>query len=507
MFRRYARRSTPTVATCRGMADAIEPLFRQAVALRKAGRFAESIALYRKVLALDPALPDCWYNVGWMERRLGRPTEALAAYDKALRHGVRDAEEIHLNRGVILLDEMNRADEAARAFEAAITLNPRYTPALLNLANLQEDRGARDEAAALYERLLAVDPECWEGLARYANVKAAYVKKDPLIARLASALARNDVPLAERASLGFALGRARDLAGDYDAAFDAYMSANRASSGSASPDTPRYDPVAHERYIDALIAAFPTPALAEPGDMAAPTVFICGMFRSGSTLLEQAIAGHPSVTAGGEIATLPALAQRLSPFPDYVTTLDADRRRAIADAYRASVTQLYPGANLLTDKRPDNFLLIGLAKLIFPGAKIIHTVRDPVDTSLSTFFLHLDHGMAYAMDLTHIAHYYGQYRRLMAHWRALYPADIHDFDYDAFVRAPRETLEPALRFCGLEWDDRCLAFHQRKSLVRTASVWQVREPLYQRASGRARHYENRIAPLRAALNRFYPPAS
>ena len=489
------------------MAEDLEPLFRQAVALREGGRFAESVAAYRKVLSLNPVLPDCWYNVGWMERRLGRPVEALAAFDLALRHGVRDAEEIHLNRGVVLLDDLNRVEDAMRAFEAAIALNPLYTPALLNLANLQEDRGARAEATALYERLLEVDPECWEGLARYANVRAAFGKNDPLIARLAAGLARNDVPLPERASLGFALGRARDLAGDYDAALDAYVAANHASRDSASPDTPRYDPDAHERYIDALIAAFPLPAPAMPADVPAPTVFICGMFRSGSTLLEQAMAGHPGVTAGGEIPTLPALAQRLSPFPESVITLDANRRRAIADAYRASVTQLYPGAKLLTDKRPDNFLLIGLAKLIFPDAKILHTMRDPLDTCLSTFFLHLDHGMAYAMDMTHIAHYYSQYRRLMAHWRTIYPDDIRDFDYDTFVRAPRETLEPALRFSGLEWDDRCLAFHKRESLVRTASEWQVREPLYQRASGRARHYESKIGPLRVALNAFYPPAS
>ena len=487
--------------------SAIEPLFRQAVALRHAERFEESVAAYLQVLALDAALPDCWYNVGWMQRRLGRPTEALAAYDEALRNGVKAPEEVRLNRGVIFMDDLNRADEAECEFTAALAMNPRYGPALLNLANLHEDRGARGEAGALYERLLAVDPECWEGLARHANLRGAYATGDPLITRIETVLARNDLPPADRASLGFALGRAKDLAGDYDAAFDAYVAANRASRDSAPQSAPRYDPVAQERYVDSLIAAFPAPTLVGPQDMEAPTIFVCGMFRSGSTLLEQALSGHPRLTAGGEIPALPALAGQLAPFPESVASLDAVRRRAMADSYRARVAQLHPGADLLTDKRPDNFLLIGLAKLIFPRAKIIHTVRDPVDTCLSTFFLHLDHGMAYAMDIAHIAHYYGQYRRLMAHWRMLYPDDIRDFDYDRFVQAPRDTLEPVLRFCGLGWEERCLAFHERPSLVRTASVWQVREPLYQRASGRGRFYEARIAPLRAALKVFYPPAS
>jgi tetratricopeptide (TPR) repeat protein len=485
----------------------IESAFREAVALRQAGRFADAVSAYRKVLALNPALPDCWYNIGWMERRLGRPDAALAAYDAALRHGVKDAEEVHLNRGVIFMDDLNRVTEAAHAFEAALALNPRYGPALLNLANLQEDRGARAEATSLYERLLAIDPENWEALARYANLKGAYSTGDPLIARLDAALARADMSAADRASLGFALGRARDLAGDYDAAFDAYAAANRASQESAPPEAPHYDPATHERYIDALIAAFSAPVRSSPEEDDAPAVFICGMFRSGSTLLEQALAGHPRVTAGGEIPTLPALAGQIAPFPESVARLGAARLQDIAHTYRAAVARLYPDADVLTDKRPDNFLLVGLAKLIFPRARILHTVRDPVDTCLSTYFLHLDHGLAYAKDLMHIAHYYSQYRRLMAHWKSLYPDDIHDFDYDRFVRAPRETLEPALRFCGLGWDDACLAFHKRAALVRTASVWQVREPLYQRSSGRARAYANRVAPLRAALGAFYPPAS
>lgn len=490
------------------MADAgIEALLREGGALRQAGRYAEAVALYRRALALNPALPNSWFNVGWIERRLGRPELALAAYDEALQYGVSGAEEIHLNRGVILHDDLNRTSDAEAAYEMALRVNPSYAPALLNLANLKEDQGARAASVSLYERLLEVDPENWEGLARYANMRAAFSKGDPLLARLSVALARNDLEPDARASLGFALGRARDLAGDYDAAFDAYVIANHASCDSAPADAPRYVPAEHERYVDALMAAFHTPAAPRAADCAPPTIFICGMFRSGSTLLEQALAGHRRVSAGGEIPTLPALARQLVPFPGSVTTLTDKQVSQIAAAYRESVSTLYPGADIVTDKRPDNFLLVGLAKLLFPSAKILHTVRDPVDTCLSTFFLHLDHGMAYAKDLEHIAHYFAQYRRLMAHWKSLYPEDILDFDYDAFVRAPRATLEPALAFCGLDWDDQCLAFHERPGVVRTASVWQVREPLYQRSSGRATHYESRLANLRAALAPFYPSAS
>lgn len=485
----------------------LSQLLQQASALRQAGRFVEAADAYRQVLALDPRLPNSWYNLGWLERRLGRPEAALSAYDAALRTGVSQPEEVHLNRGVILSDDLNRVDDAVAAFEQALAINPEYTPAILNLANVREDRGRREEAAALYERALEVDPECWEGLARLANTRPGIVRDDPLPARLQRALARNDIAHDVRASLGFALGRLYDMAGDPDAAFAAYVAANRASAESAPSSAACYDPVAHERYIDELIRVFAKPVRPRGPTDKSPAVFICGMFRSGSTLLEQAMAGHPRVTAGGEIPALPSIAAQLAPFPASVASLTDDRLASIASQYRDATARLHPSADLLTDKRPDNYLLLGLAKLLFPEARFLHTVRNPLDTCLSIYFLHLDHSMSYAKDLTHIAHYFRQYRRLMAHWKSLYPNDIHDFDYDRFVRTPREVLEPALAFCGLEWRDACLDFHQRESLVRTASVWQVREPLYQRASGRARAYERHLGPLREALGDLQPAAS
>jgi len=142
---------------------------------------------------------------------------------------------------------------------------------------------------------------------------------------------------------------------------------------------------------------------------------------------------------------------------------------------------------------------VGLIKRLFPDAKIVNTVRDPLDNALSVYFLHLDHGMAYALDLLDIGHYQRQQQRLMAHWKSLYPNDILDFDYDAFVARPRPPLERLLAFLDLDWDDGCLAFHRLDNAVKTASVWQVREALYQRSSGRARHYQRQLAPLKAWL--------
>ena len=158
----------------------------------------------------------------------------------------------------------------------------------------------------------------------------------------------------------------------------------------------------------------------------------------------------------------------------------------------------------MTDKRPDNFLCIGLIKTLFPDALIVHTTRDPLDNCLSVFFLHLEHHLSYALDLLDIGHFYRQYRRVMDYWRQLFGAAIIDFDYDAFVGAPEPTAAALFGALGLDWDPRVLEFPRAARPVRTASLWQVREPLYGHASGRARHYEAELAPLREPLADLLP---
>ena len=477
-------------------------LLRAAQRYRRAGLLTEAIGAYQKLLARRPDSPNSWYNLARLQRQAREYEAALGSYQRALDVGAESPEEIHLNRGVILSDDLHRHAQAEREFETALRLNPTYTAALFNLATLREDLGRREDAERTYERILALEPNNLQALARYAQTQPAAETSDALLQTLRSRLNDPHGENADRASVGFALGRALDGRGDYAAAFAAYTEANRLSRASAGARFIPYDRAAHERLIENIIGAFPTPSLGAQDTPPGPPapVFICGMFRSGSTLIEQLLARHPRIGAAGELDWLPRIAREtLAPYPSGAAAAPPQQLATLAAQYLGHLATVFPGAAQVTDKRPDNFLYIGLIKRLFPLAKIVHTTREPLDNCLSVYFLHLDPEMRYASDLLDIGHYYGQYRRLMAHWRGLFGKDILDAHYDALVRDPRPVLEPLLGALGLDWREECLQTPKDSGAVRTASVWQVREPLYRHASGRAAHYEEQLTALRGYL--------
>lgn len=482
-----------------------QALLRQAWALQSSGRFSEAETAYRQLLARWPHLSDGWYNLALVQRHAGHFDAALASYQQALDRGVSQPEEVHLNRGVIYWDYLRDAVSAEAELHAALRLNSGYLPALLNLANLREDFGRRDDALALYSRILGLAPHHFEALARYATLKSAFAADDPIITRLREAIADRDATAAERASLGFALGKVLDGCGAYDEAFSVCTAANAASRVSAG-SRGEYDRRRTEAFFDQLIATFKEKGTRRAdGDPADAPVFICGMFRSGSTLVEQVLAAHSRVTAGGENPFFPWLVRGpLTPFPAGMDKVTIAQRQQFAATYRALMTRQFPDVDRITDKRPDNFLYIGLIKTLFPHAKFVHTTRHPLDNCLSIHFLHLDQDMSYALDLLDTAHYYRQYRRLMEHWKSLYPEDILDLDYDALVHDPRPVMQRLLAFCDLEWEDACLSFERANTSVRTASAWQVRQPLYRASSGRWKNYASHIASLRGALRDLCP---
>jgi tetratricopeptide (TPR) repeat protein len=475
-------------------------LLQQATLYANANLLPQAISTYERLLSQWPDLPNSWYNLAYLQRRAGQYECALNSYQAALDRGVDQPEEVHLNRGAIFSDVLNRGDEARRELSRALQLNPNYAPALLNLANINEEHGDRETALALYQRLLEVEPNHHEGLARYASLCGIGTAGDPLVQRLRGAIKNPRTSNAHRAALGFGLGKLLNDCGEYDQAFEAYRTGNLHSSASAESAAALYEPDAHSLFVSEIMRVFASRDDSSVKTVWPAPIFICGMFRSGSTLAEQVLARHSRVGAAGEIDFIPQLVRtQLAPYPASRASQSNSQLAAYAEQYRSRLAAVAPGAEHVTDKRPDNFLHVGLIKTLFPNAKIVHTTRNPLDNALSVYFLHLDHSMGYALDLTHIGHYYREYRRLMTHWKCLYGDDILDFDYDVLVEQARPAVASLLNFCGLEWEESCMSFGRVDAAVRTASLWQVRQPLYRHASGRWKNYEQHLGPLRAAL--------
>jgi tetratricopeptide (TPR) repeat protein len=472
---------------------------REAARLHQQNHVAEAMAAYQSIVARWPRLPDAWYNLAVLHRQTFHFDQALAAYQRALASGITRPEEVHLNRGVIFSDFLRDYPAAARELEQALTLNPAYTPALLNLANLYEDLGKRAEASSLYARILVIEPRAFEALARFANVQPVGNIDGVLINRLREAI-KLAPSMNERASLGFALGRLLDAAGEYREAYAVYTAANQASFACAGPHVVPYNRAGQQAFVDQMIGSVSRSTQAHAAKIPPQPIFIVGMFRSGSTLAEQLLAGIPGVAAGGELDFLPRLINsEFLPFFETLETLSAEQLDGMAARYRAELMRVSTSATYVTDKRPDNFLYLSLIKRMFPDAKIIHTTRDPLDNCLSIFFLHLEQQMSYALNLMDIGHYYREYRRLMAHWKTEFSGDIFDFNYDALVREPKIQMGRLCAFLGLEWQGQVPLVAARSAAIRTASTWQVREPLYSTSSGRARHYAEQLQELRDYL--------
>jgi tetratricopeptide (TPR) repeat protein len=497
----YGKINAGDAATEVILSEAFEGLMVEAVHLQRQNQLAEAMAAYGAILARWPKAADAWYNLAVLQRKSFRYDEALHSYQRALAAGVSRPEEVHLNRSVIFSDVLRDHALAAAELQRALTLNPAYTPALLNLANLYEDSGKRAEASSLYARILSIEPLAFEALARFANLQPAEAIDASLVQRLREALSLA-TSMYDRASLGFALGRLLDARGEYREAFAVYAAANESSRASAANRIVPYDRAFQEKFVDQMILGG-TPHVSASVAVEPRPIFIVGMFRSGSTLTEQLLSGIQGVAGGGEINFLPQLVtSELTPLFESLSAMTTSRLDGIAARYQAELMRVSRGAGFVTDKRPDNFLYIGLIKRLFPNAKIVHTTRDPMDNCLSIYFLHLEQQMSYALNLKDIGHFYRQYRRMMTHWKAQFGDDIFDLNYDALVADPEAQFKALCGFLEFPWPGRVPEVAARSATVKTASVWQVRQPLYRNSSGRSRHYFEELQELRPELAEF-----
>jgi len=298
--------------------------------------------------------------------------------------------------------------------------------------------------------------------------------------------------------LHFALGKAFMDIGDSDRAFAHLHAGNRMKR-----ETIQYDPATTTAWLARVAAVFSPALLARLGGQGAPgemPVFVLGMPRSGTTLVEQILASHPAISGAGELAHIQNIAGGMAGFPEAAGQLNAGELRGLGQTYLDQVAGLAHGRRYLVDKMPVNFVYAGLIRLILPEARLIHCRRDPVDTCLSCYTKLFSAEQPFSYDLGELGRFYGDYRRLMAHWRDCLPAThFLEVDYEALIADVEGETRRMLAFLGLEWDERCRNFHQTSRTVRTASLNQVRRPVYASSAGRWRGHARHLGPLLEAL--------
>jgi tetratricopeptide (TPR) repeat protein len=469
--------------------------------LRKQGKFDEAAAWCRQAIALKPDHAEAYHNLADALTQQGKLDEAAVQFERALALKP-SLFQSHNNLGNVLRQQ-GKIDKAVARFEQAVALKPDHPDVHKSLGNVLKQQGDFDRALASFEQTLALDPNCAE-----AHYSRAQLKKfrpdDPDLAALESLAADpSRVPADKIPYLHFALGKALEDVGDYPRAFEQWILGNALRRPEIN-----YDEATWQRFLRHTADVFDANLLDRfraAGDPSALPIFILGMPRSGSTLVEQILASHPQVHAGGELPNLHAVVETLETagreiiFPQSILSLDADGLRRSGQAYLASLPTLPDGKTQITDKMLANFLYVGLIRLILPNARIIHTMRDPVDTCLSCFSrLFVD--LPFSYDLGELGRYYRGYHELMAHWRSVLPSGaMLDVVYENVVDNLEEQARRLIDYCGLPWDDRCLAFHETNRPVATSSNVQVRQPLYRSSVARWHRYEAYLQPLLVEL--------
>ena len=384
--------------------------------------------------------------------------------------------------------------EAAEFFEGTLKENANHPAALVGLGRIATLEGRFDDAEAQYRRALAVDqnlPTAWAGLVQLKRMTAA----DGDWLNGAEKIAASGISPTEEAELRFAIGKYCDDNGQFERAFKSFKRGNEILKQTAE----RYDGDLRKRFVDDLIRAYPPEVLASPGigaNYSERPVFVVGMMRSGTTLVEQILSSHHKVYGAGE---LPFWTHAVAKHEHVIRRgqVDGALKKILANDYLKTLQRCSPDARRVTDKATFNSDYLGLIHSVFPQARILYVRRDPIDTCLSCYFNQFSSAQNFTFDLADLAHYYREHQRLVDHWRSALPEGVMmDVPYAELVESQEKWTRKILEFVGLEWDERCLEYHTSERPVLTASFWQVRQRLYTSSVERWRRYEKFIGPLR-----------
>jgi tetratricopeptide (TPR) repeat protein len=468
-----------------------EALNNLGATLSRLGRYSEAEEILRRTIRMYPDFGDANSNLGILLRCSGRVAEAETWLRRAIKINPKHV-DARTNLGLALA-YFGRLSDAKAQFRKALKFAPRYAQTLFAMGFLATIEGRFDEAEAMFKRALEADPKLPSAWAAMAGLRKM-TSSDAAWLQSAEEIAAGGISVMDEADVRFAIAKYCDDVGDFKGAFQSYERANELHKMAAAS----YDRDARAQLVDDLMRVYTRETLSHVGPLASDSmkpIFVVGMPRSGTSLMEQIIASHPDAKGAGELAFWSRAAH------DHETVLrrtllDESTRKRLAEDCLRDLQARSGDALRIVDKTPVNSDYLGMIHSVFPNARIIYMQRDPIDSCLSCYFQKFDVQLNFTMDLSDLAHYFRQHQRLMAHWRAvLPPGSILDVPYAELVTDQEGWTRKVLAFLGLEWDQRCLDFHKTERPIVTASAWQVRQKIYKGSVARWRHYEKFIGPL------------
>lgn len=467
----------------------------------KSGDYNQSVTLFKRALHLNENHSDALNNLAAALEKLHRPRDALPLLDRLVRLLPKNVNG--LCRLADTQYKLGHVEDSISNYQKAIRLEPSHKKARVGLGEAYESAGKSKQARLQYYAVLRRDSDSPLALAKLLQFRDGELDKKWVERAHVLAL---DATTAEEAriSLNIALGYYYDRAEHYDQAFDHF----RLAYDQQFAKQP-FDSTDFTTAVDRLIEVFSTDFFSSARTHQIPTdrpIFIVGMPRSGTTLVEQILASHSQVAAGGELSTMIKIGYSLQdvsfnsrPYPDGVLQLGKIGMTRLTRTYLDSLREISACSPRVTDKLPFNFVYVGLIALLLPQAKIIHCHRHPLDNCLSCYFTNFNEEIQFANNLTTLGRYYRDYSRLMDHWHAVIPVKIHDVEYERLVADPETSIRNLVEQCGLDWEDSCLRFHEVARNIQTPSRWQVRRPIYSRSVNRWTHYDKHIGPLKDVL--------
>ena len=448
----------------------------------------DAIVQYRQALDIFPEYAEAHSNLGNALRSDGRFDEAIEQFERAIKINP-NAAIAHCNLGVVY-DEKGRPKEAVDSYRRALALDANYAEAHNNLGNALDELGEQDDAIVHYRRALAARPTYAEALRNLTRI----APDDEQLPQLHQLLGEPGISASDKTHCQFALGNVYHSAGNFDLAFEHYHAGN-----TLKRQVTDYNADHYSAYVDRLIATYSKEYFASHRQTSAGSdlpVFIVGMPRSGTTLVEQIISSHPKVYGAGELATFgmfeQEIARRFAPdhnYPESITLCSDQDLHDFASRYVDELRHHSADAQRVSDKMPSNFARVGLIKAAFPEARIIHCQRNPLDTCISNYLHYFAVGNEYSFDLQDLGRYYLDYERLMAHWRELFPGEVLEIRYEDLVADQEAVSREMIDYIGLKWDRRCLKFYRNQRAVNTFNSKQVRQPIYNTAVNRWKRYE------------------